>query len=62
VVVIHSFAGVSGGYFNPAVPTGVLARGSVIGDHRFGVVDWGVYFVAQIFGGWAASLTAWFLR
>jgi len=62
MVMIYSLGDVSGGHFNPAVSTGLLVRGMVTGDTRFGVVDWAVYFAAQIFGGWAACLTAWLLR
>lgn len=62
MVMIYSLGDVSGGHFNPAVSTGVLVRAMILGDHRFTVVDYAVYFAAQIFGGWAASLTAWLLK
>jgi len=62
MVMIYSLGDVSGGHFNPAVSTGVLVRGMLTGDHRFGVVDYAVYFAAQIFGGWAGALTAWLLK
>lgn len=62
MVMIYSLGDVSGGHFNPAVSTGVLVRSMVTGDHRFGIVDYVVYFAAQVIGGWAGSLTAWLLK
>jgi len=62
MVMIYSLGDVSGGHFNPAVSTGVFVRSIVTGDHRFGIVDYGVYFMSQILGGWLGALTAWLLK
>lgn len=48
LAAILAFGGVSGGHFNPAVSTMLLAKGDI------SVVTFLVYVVAQVLGGLAA--------